>query len=67
MMDKLNLYRAQYMEFSYPVAVESYKFMVPNPEEESRLLAPIRPFQYAVSWNLFFNNDIFFSRYWKTS
>jgi hypothetical protein len=37
------------MEFSYPVAIESYKFMVPKPDEESRLWGPIRPFQYSVS------------------
>lgn len=37
------------MEFSYPVAIESYKFMVPKPGEESRLFGPVRPFQYPVS------------------
>ncbi|XP_046441836.1 glutamate receptor ionotropic, delta-1-like [Daphnia pulex] len=42
------LERTQYMEFSYPVAIESYKFMVPKPDEESRLWGPIRPFQYSV-------------------
>ncbi len=42
--------RTQYMEFSYPVAIESYKFMVPKPDEESRLWGPIRPFQYSVSY-----------------
>ncbi|KAK4002271.1 hypothetical protein OUZ56_004111 [Daphnia magna] len=47
------LERAQYMEFSYPVAIESYKFMVPKPGEESRLFGPVRPFQYPV-WGCLF-------------
>ncbi|XP_059350480.1 glutamate receptor ionotropic, delta-2-like [Daphnia carinata] len=42
------LERTQHMEFSYPVAIESFKLLVPKPGEESRLFGPVRPFQYST-------------------
>jgi hypothetical protein len=57
------------MEFSYPVAIESYKFMVPKPDEESRLWGPIRPFQYSVSYIVVFKLFLLpmhrILRFWK--
>ena len=41
--------RALYMDFSYPVAIESYKLLVPKPGKESRLFGPIRPFENMVT------------------
>ena len=35
------------MEFSYPLAIESFKLLVPKPEE-SHLFAFVRPFQFSV-------------------
>ena len=32
------------MDFSYPVAIQSFQLMVPRPEEESRLYRTVRPF-----------------------
>ena len=39
--------RSQIMEFSYPLAIESFKLLVPKPEE-SHLFAFVRPFQFSV-------------------
>ena len=41
--------RYQKCDFSTPTMIESFKLVVPYPKEESRLLAPIRPFQPMVS------------------
>ena len=37
------------VDISVPVMIEPYKLVVPWPDEESRLLAPIRPFQPLVN------------------
>lgn len=39
----------QMIDMSVPVMIEKYYIVVPWPNEESRLLAPIRPFQPIVS------------------
>ena len=36
------------IDITVPVMMESFRLIVPWPEEESRLLAPIRPFQPIV-------------------
>ena len=36
------------MDISVPIEIEPYGLIVPWPKEESRLLAPIRPFQPMV-------------------
>ena len=36
------------LDVSVPVLIEAYGLIVPWPDEESRLLAPIRPFQPMV-------------------
>jgi hypothetical protein len=36
------------IDLSVPVLIQPYRLIVPWPDEESRLLAPIRPFQPAV-------------------
>ena len=35
----------QMVDMSVPILIESYFIVVPWPAEESRLLAPIRPFE----------------------
>ena len=37
------------MDFSIPLIISQFRFMVPWPEEESRLLAPVHPFQTTVN------------------
>ena len=45
------------MEFSYPLAIESFKLLVPKPEEESHLFAFVRPFQFSVKhYTIFWNH-----------
>lgn len=39
----------QQFDFTVPMQIEPYRLVVPWPEEESRLLAPIRPFELPVS------------------
>jgi hypothetical protein len=39
----------QKIDVSVPVMIEPYRLVVPWPDEESRLLAPIRPFQPLVN------------------
>jgi len=36
------------IDLSVPVMIQPYRLIVPWPDEESRLLAPIRPFQPVV-------------------
>ena len=38
------------MDFSIPIIISQFRFMVPWPEEESRLLAPVHPFQTMVNF-----------------
>ena len=38
----------QVIDLSIPMMIEPYSIVVPWPKEESRLLAPIRPFQPPV-------------------
>ena len=38
----------QLVDLSIPMMIEPYSIVVPWPKEESRLLAPIRPFQPPV-------------------
>lgn len=38
----------QIIDMSVPVMIEKYHIVVPWPKEQSRLLAPIRPFQPTV-------------------
>jgi len=33
------------LDFTSPVVILPYQFLVPQPDEESHLLGPIRPFQ----------------------
>ena len=40
--------RYQIVDLSYPVQLAPMRIVVPWPSEESRLLAPIRPFQPMV-------------------
>ena len=51
--------KMRYMEFAPPSMVMPYQFLLPVPDEESRLLGPIRPFQPTVSVPLVHN--FFFS------
>lgn len=44
----LKHYQQQNIDLSVPIIIEPYKLVVPWPEEENRLLAPIRPFQPLV-------------------
>ena len=37
------------VDISLPVLIDPYRLFVPWPKEESRLLAPIRPFEPVVS------------------
>ena len=39
----------QQFDFSTAMIIEPYRLLVPWPKEESRLLAPIRPFDLGVS------------------
>ena len=41
-----------FMDFTTPVVISPYQFVVPYPQAESRLVAPIKPFQKEVwFWN----------------
>ena len=48
----------QKIDVSFPVLMDPYRLIVPWPDEESRLLAPIRPFQPLVAIILFNNFSI---------
>ena len=41
--------RYKIIDISVPVLIDPYHLVVPRPKEESRLLAPVRPFQPIVS------------------
>lgn len=41
----LSISKYEVMDVSAPVLMEPYRLIVPWPKEQSRLLAPIRPFQ----------------------
>lgn len=43
--------RLKEMDFTIPLVITRYRFLVPWPKEESRLLAPIRPFQSMVAYS----------------
>ncbi len=40
--------RLRFMDFSNPTSVEQYRFLLPYPNEQSRLWGPTRPFQNTV-------------------
>ena len=40
--------RLAYIDVSFPIVISSFRIVVPWPEAESRLLAPIKPFQWPV-------------------
>ena len=44
------------IDITVPVMMEPFRLIVPWPKEESRLLAPIRPFQPIV-WKLVLKNS----------
>ena len=41
--------RSQEMDFTYPLNIERFRFLLPYPKEESRLTAIYRPFTWSVS------------------
>ena len=45
----------QVVDLSVPIMIEPYRIVVPWPKEQSRLLAPIRPFQPLVSGHSLIN------------
>lgn len=47
----MNLFNSKLVDLSFPVWSEPFCMLQPFPEEESRLLAPIRPFSDAVGFN----------------
>ena len=49
----LSIKTYQTCDMSNPILNQPYELIVPWPEEESRLLAPIRPFQPLVIYSLF--------------
>lgn len=44
----LNIHHSKVLDLSFPIWIESFAMLQPYPEEQSRLVAPIRPYTNTV-------------------